>query len=249
MRTDKIRIEYCLEMLSRFHCGTGYSFGLIDRMAKRDSQGYLVVPGSTIKGLIRENCEKIMQMCSLESEDPHHEKNTLIHFNRPRISDMIFGSSFFAGSLFFNSAVMVEADKGYFNGNNPGEEKRYLRFQAEPLVQTSISRQLGTVKQQALFQSEYGLNSLKFQGEIFGFLQGVDLNVLLEELEGSDSLLLLLAGICLIEKLGSDRTRGAGSCRLEISSLQVNEKEKDPNAYLDSLDCFILLHGERGDKL
>ena len=53
IRTDRIQIGYELEFSAPFHCGTGIRSGLIDRSATRDGGGYLYVPASTIKGVVR----------------------------------------------------------------------------------------------------------------------------------------------------------------------------------------------------
>ena len=54
MRTDRIHITYELTFTTPFHCGTGLRVGLIDRTIVRDNDEYLYVPGSTIKGIVRE---------------------------------------------------------------------------------------------------------------------------------------------------------------------------------------------------
>ncbi len=58
-RTDRIQISYALEFSAPFHCGTGVRRGLIDRSVTRDGGRYLYVPGSTIKGVVRELCEQL----------------------------------------------------------------------------------------------------------------------------------------------------------------------------------------------
>ena len=59
MSADAIRIDYTLAFQTPFHCGTGIRSGLIDRTIVRDSAGFLYVPGSTLKGVLREYCEQL----------------------------------------------------------------------------------------------------------------------------------------------------------------------------------------------
>lgn len=56
-KIDLVQIEYTLKFMTLFHCGTGIRAGLVDRTVRRDSAGYLYVPGSTFKGVLREHCE------------------------------------------------------------------------------------------------------------------------------------------------------------------------------------------------
>src|SRR5579875_3512909 len=59
---DRIQITYELTFDTLFHCGTGIREGLIDRTVVRDSKGYLYVPGSTFKGILRERCEQLARL-------------------------------------------------------------------------------------------------------------------------------------------------------------------------------------------
>src|SRR5690348_11103453 len=61
-RSDRIHIAYDLTFATPFHCGTGIRVGLIDRTVVRDSEGYLYVPGSTFKGVLRERCEQLARL-------------------------------------------------------------------------------------------------------------------------------------------------------------------------------------------
>lgn len=246
METEKINLEYTVHMFSRFHSGTGYSFGLVDRMARKDHFGFLLIPGSTVKGLVRQNCERILTLCELEPGQPQDEISEIMHFNRPRINDMIFGSKFHPGMLYFNNAELSEDDKEIFDGPVAGGTEPHLSLQTETLTQTSMSRRLGVVKQRSLFNTEYGINKLSFKGRIFGMLQGISISESGIESRGTDSLLLTLAGLLMIENLGSDRTRGAGNCKVNITSLMVDDIKTDPFDILRAMKEFPYLGLERG---
>lgn len=101
-RTDRIQLTYQLTFTTPFHFGTGLRVGLIDRTIIRDHNGYLYVPGSTIKGVLRERCEQLAHL--YEELDPamdeaiaspHDTKKalwTLSRVNQPTMITCIFGS-------------------------------------------------------------------------------------------------------------------------------------------------------------
>lgn len=248
MVRNKISIHYKVDMLSRFHCGTGYSFGLIDEVVRKDRDGYLYLPGSTIKGLLRESCEKILRLCKVKVRDPHNEEEAMNSWNRPQIPHLIFGSRFSEGEIYFNHAKMISEDKEFFHGpiqTGGDSEKRYLHHQVQNLSHTTISQRLGTVKRKALFNLEYGLKGLTFEGCIFGSLKGNDLESL--DKEGTDSLVYLLAALISLESIGGERSRGAGRCCTTLKNLLVDDEEKDPFSYFEIIPFLKVLHDEEGE--
>src|SRR5690348_6969874 len=67
-RNDRLRLDYKLTFTTPFHCGTGLRAGLVDRTVRRDHEGYLYIPGSTLKGVLRERCEQVARL--YEELDP-----------------------------------------------------------------------------------------------------------------------------------------------------------------------------------
>jgi CRISPR/Cas system CSM-associated protein Csm3 (group 7 of RAMP superfamily) len=228
-----------------FHFGTGLRNGLIHRTVSRDAEGYLYVPGSSIKGALRERCEHLARLFNLQVHDPHDERSALIEFNPdPGIVDRIFGSRFRPGRLYFDDAHLVQEDKKYFDGIQ--EEKRYLDHQVQQRTQVSISRLTGAAQPGLLYTGEFGLRYLRFEGRIYGLLQGFEFP---GTQHGTYSLLLLLAGLCSLERLGGSRSSGAGRLTCELTSLWVNGKEQDPRAWLEELEALEWYREEReGEK-
>ncbi len=68
MQTDRLWIAYDLTFATPFHFGTGIRKGLVDRTLIRDDDDLLYVPGSTLKGVLRERCEQLT--CFYEGENP-----------------------------------------------------------------------------------------------------------------------------------------------------------------------------------
>ena len=56
-----------------FHLGTGLRRGLLDRSVCRDANDYLYIPGSTLKGVLREKCEQLARIFELPVVSPHNE--------------------------------------------------------------------------------------------------------------------------------------------------------------------------------
>ena len=234
-QVDHIRIAYQLQFDSSFHCGTGLTDGLVHRSVTKDRDSYLYIPGSTIKGVLRETCERIACVCGLTVRDPHDEKAARVAFNGdPDIVEYIFGSRYQEGSLFFDNACMTNEWKDFFN--SPQQQKKYLHLQAETRTQTSIWRQTGTAKEGALYTSEFGIPGLTFLGEIRGCLEGYPDEF--SGLPGSYSSLLLIAGLHGIECIGANRSSGAGRCQCSVRQFEVNGQGQNPRDYLDNIVDF-----------
>jgi CRISPR/Cas system CSM-associated protein Csm3 (group 7 of RAMP superfamily) len=238
-RTDRIQICYRLEFSSPFHCGTGAREGLIDRSVMRDGGNYLYVPGSTIKGVVRELCEQLARF--YEDSDkklreriasPHDKAMALSDLgSKPTLVTRIFGSQIRSGHLFFNDARQTKEDKERYDTRN--EPKRYQNMQTDLYTQVRLDRPTRTAVPGALYSSEFGVRKMAFQGSIVGTLECLPLNADVEaSFAGQDneptySLLLLLAGLYMIERLGGNKSTGKGECRCTITQLKLNGLEID----------------------
>lgn len=95
-------INYTVEFFTCWHCGSGLSAGAdVDALVVRDSDGLPFIPGRTLKGLIREAVETLLQFEGNESLDTRK----------------IFGGEgsepeeFAAGEAFFSNAIFPEEDR------------------------------------------------------------------------------------------------------------------------------------------
>lgn len=235
-------IDYSLEFLSPFHCGVGEGRGFSDRLIRRDSEGLLMVPGSTIKGLIRENCESLARLFGIGVEGPHlpqdkdgRKKYIKRLFSGYDIIYAIFGSPWKPGTVFFDDMVLDDEWKAYFtDGKSEEHNLRLLRWQSEERSRVNINRSTGTAAEGALFTSEYGKRGLSFKGKIYGSYSYPS-----EEADTFDyplSLLLLLAGLKMIDSVGAERSAGCGRCCVSIEHLQLNGETKDPAEAFEQLD-------------
>lgn len=220
MQRDFINIDYHIEFETPFHFGTGLRRDLLDRSVCRNTDGYLYIPGSTLKGVFRERCEQIARLFGLHTVSPHDEQAAIIGFRDDvDIVDQIFGSRYKPGEVYFDDATMVNEDQKFFDfDRNSQSSKRYIHLQTEERTQTSISRLLGTARDQALFQSEFGIKSLCFEGKISGHLEAEYIN---KKNNWSYALLLLVAGILANDRLGGNKSTGMGRYLCEIRERKV----------------------------
>ena len=249
MPRDFINIDYQIEFASPFHFGTGSRRGLLDRSVCRDANDYLYIPGSTLKGVFRERCEQIARLVGLPAVSPHDTQKTIAAFrdNNIDIVDRIFGSRYKPGELHFDNATMLMEDQKFFDFDSGSIEsaKWYIHLQTESRTQTSISRLLGTLREQALFQSEFGIKTLRFEGQIFGYLEGFRL---LDKGTWSYSLLLLVAGICTNDRIGANKSTGMGKYDCQIQKLSFNDatiEVADLLASLSELEYYELVREDR----
>jgi CRISPR/Cas system CSM-associated protein Csm3 (group 7 of RAMP superfamily) len=237
---DIIDLRYAIAFQSPFHFGTGYSGTVNDRLARRDEKGFLVVPGSTIKGIVRENCERLARLFDLEVTGPHVPGNSSGEIklflrsllDRHDIIHEIFGSQFKPGRLFFDDAVLDQECSEYFDSESPLMRWRYRSWQVESRTRVSMSRITRTARKGSLFTTEYGRIGLTFQGKIYGRITGPAISTG----KGTYALILFLAGFKMLERLGADRSIGAGVCRFKNISLCVNNQEEKIDDWLKLID-------------
>lgn len=244
-RVDRIQLSYELEFQTPFHCGTGLRAGLIDRTVVRDATGYLYVPGSTIKGALRMHCEGLSRMYEVVDEEmqeridsPHELKKALWGMgNRITMVTRIFGSQHRPGHLFFDDARQSgDAQKEY---DSKDEKRKYQRLQTDLYTQVRLDRPTRTAVPGALYTSEFGTRGFTFQGNITGWLDCIPI----EELgnEPTYSLLLLLAGLHALVRLGGNRSTGKGKCSCHIKQLLINGETDTGShwkSWLDHLDAL-----------
>lgn len=236
MRTEQISIGYRLTFATAFHFGTGLRGGVIHRLVARDPDDFLYVPGSTLKGALRDRCEQLARLFKLPTASPHTEAWTEASPD-PDIVARIFGTRFHPGQLYFDDAEMNEQDKKLFAATESAEEIQAARFktwQTEQRTQVSMSRVTRTAQPGLLYTSEYGVRDLRFEGRIVGMLEGAPLP---ESDLGTYPLLLLVAGLLSLEQIGGQKSAGAGKVSVEIpgQSIQVDRQTISVAALLEQL--------------
>jgi CRISPR/Cas system CSM-associated protein Csm3 (group 7 of RAMP superfamily) len=172
----------------------------IDKGTMKRLDGCLVIPGSTVKGRLRNECERIA--FALKKEiclAPQPAKMCPQYFlNCGKQADYciicrIFGSPWFPGRLYFSDLVWNRPEEWKEN-----EWKDITKTQVRPGV--SISRYLGIKREEKLFFTE---TSLAGADVIFeGCIEG--------DLENKQHLALLLSGLRTLFAVGGIKSRGPG---------------------------------------
>lgn len=261
-KSDRVQIEYNLKFTTLFHCGTGIREGLVDRTVVRDSDGYLYVPGSTFKGVLRERCEQLARFYEQNEQakqlvqSPHNAEAALqgLGNNKPTMITRIFGSQNSPGRLFFDDARQSEEDiRLYDSQNNDDSEEddgkgEYRSLQVDLYTQVRLDRPTRTAVAGALFTSEFGTKDIVFKGIIQGWLEctAIDSDVSTDNTQHPNqtptySLLLLLSGLRMVERLGGNKSSGKGQCQCEITKVMLNGEdmaEEVWHSWLEQLDAL-----------
>lgn len=267
-RNDRIHIAYTLTFKTPFHCGTGLRVGLIDRTVVRDSGHYLYVPGSTLKGVLREQCERLAGFFMDDEEtvaqlrsNLHDERAGLLSRGDPlSLVTRIFGSQSVPGQLFFDDAHQSEEQRRLYSDQSRTEEEQeqerraYRNLQVEVATQASIDRLTRIAVPGALYTSEFGTRNLVFDGTISGWLRCFPIS----DIPGQPtySLLLLLVALNMLERIGSNKSSGRGLCECTITSVSYGS-HRLTNAvdwqswfdHLGSLSYYSLEDDLEGDVL
>lgn len=242
-----LQIDYKLTFSAPFHMGTGISAGLLDRTVIRDAHNYLYIPASTFKGVVREHCEQLFRFylpnMAASIASPHDLYEALADFGRPpTLITRIFGSQLYPGTLHFANAVQSEADLRVYDAAGESYEGqtagKFTDIQTSVSTQVRIDRPTRTAVESALYTSEFGIRALTFYGTIKGQLDctlvdGMPTDASLSAVEEGEaiytgkptySLLLLLAGLLMVERLGGNKSTGKGQCLCDITALSLDKQ-------------------------
>jgi CRISPR/Cas system CSM-associated protein Csm3 (group 7 of RAMP superfamily) len=229
-RPDRIQIDYDLHFTTPFHFGTGMRRGIIDRTVQRDNNGYLYVPGSTFKGVLRERCEQLARFLGTEGqtdyriESPHDPQAPLVGLGQKlSIITRLFGTQTAPGRLFFEDAH--QSDPAFWNDPNDRKDPhngRYKSLQVGISTQARLDHLTRIAVKDALYTSEFGIRDLTFKGCIRGWITCTPIDQTKED-GPTYALLLLLAGLQTIERMGANKSTGKGECICTITKLQLNE--------------------------
>jgi CRISPR/Cas system CMR subunit Cmr4 (Cas7 group RAMP superfamily) len=247
-----VQIDYNLSFATSFHLGTGIREGLIDRTVIRDKSGYLYVPASTFKGVLREHCEQLLHFYTSNDQErvasPHNSYAALGEFGgRLTLISRIFGSSFYPGRLRFNDARQE---------SRPDDV--YKAMQTSISTQVRIDRVTRTAANEALYSSEFGTRDLTFTGSIKGQLDctpipslsvtGIGYSEEAYILMPTYSLLLLLAGLLMVERLGGNKSTGKGQCNCTVTELTLDRHECPEEQWQSWIEHLDVLSGYGCDE-
>jgi len=251
MLSERIDLRYRLHFRSAFHFGTGLRAGLVHRAIARRRDGMPFVPGSTLKGVLRDQATQIAHLLGAAARPPHAlgEEDVGEFAKDGDVVAGIFGSRVLAGTISFDDALLCAEDEALLRIGDDGRERLVLS-PTETRTQVSMSRRLGTARRGLLFTSEYGLGGLRFDGRIVGVLRGVPL---LSDPTRSYELTLLLAALKSLARIGGNSSAGAGQVTCVIEALSVNGGELSEEAVdsalggLADMELYQLSYGDEGE--
>lgn len=212
-----LRIRYNLLWQSDWHVGSGYGSAAIDRLSRKGSLGGKetpYVPGSQVKGVVRQACEQLTATLGLPVVETHGVDsnanadlvNSFTPGNlSPLLIDRLFGSRYSGECLFFSNALPEQHRAG-----------------ALPVVmRNSIDRATGTAASQKLFSTEI------VPAKAFSLVGDIEATHPEKQVTPSDSsndfpyeYSLLVAALRITESLGGDRSTGRGRVVPEIESIR-----------------------------
>ncbi len=201
---------------------------------------------------------------------PHNAQAALLGLgnSKPTMVTRIFGSQNAPGRLFFDDARQASATLEEYDSRRGDDEQeqqseegeqeeskgRYKSLQVSVSTQVRLDRPTRTAVPGALYTSEFGANDIAFQGTILGWLECTTIDPAIADLgqaqhpgaAPSYSLLLLVAGLRMLERLGGNKSTGKGNCECTITSAGINEHTYSANEWLTWLQHLdALAHYER----
>lgn len=183
-----MNITYKVTMHSYWHCGSGLAAGAdVDALVIKDKDGLPYIPGKTMKGLVREAMNEIINLRG--GEEPQEYVKLFGYLSKN-------GKEMDKSESFFTNATMDKEDDTIKQILELGLQQ-YLY---ESVANTAIDDKTGTAKEHSLRKMEVAV-PLTLKGRI--------LNV-------PDSLeSVVLDAMRFIKNLGASRNRGLGRCTIE----------------------------------
>jgi len=233
MRRLYIQIEPLLiEVDGPLAVNTGFRRGLIHRTVERDAGGLAYIPASSLKGRVRRACEQVARQVGLHVCRAPRPNGMCSAHKQPCLVCRVFGSPGRGSELHWQDARLTQDYRNVFAGD---ETTRQAQFCTRTQVQ--LSRALGISAPDHLFTSEFAIENLRFESAITGWLDVTPIAG--EEATGGYELLLLLAGLQLVNTLGSSSSRGAGHSVIHLPrQVTVGEHATNVEAIFENYDLL-----------
>jgi len=184
-------INYTITFFSDWHCGSGLSAGSeSDTLVKKNKEGLPYVPGRTIKGLLKDAARDLFEV------DADYLKFIEACFGKKSENDEnISDNKFFYSNAEFSSPLTE-----YFKPK-PIEKAKLFRN----ISSTRIIEKTGVAKKQSLRTIEVSIPVMVI---------GAILNI------PNDYRDKMIDCMRMVKRLGSNRNRGLGRCRFDVTNPQ-----------------------------
>lgn len=217
---SKLELEYRVGLLTPLHIGSGQGIaGIVDATLVRDAADLPQIPGSSIKGKLRDACSSLARWQRLKPKACSSERPCPSTDPCPICA--MYGSTQRAGALWFGNAHLIAELKDYIATHDQDRRKRPF-YESQVRSNVQISRWRGIAQQQLLFTTEIASPELVFTGKITGWIDTHGRTLTLNGAQQPADLGLLVAGLGLITHLGGRKSRGLGCCRFDISNISVD---------------------------
>jgi CRISPR/Cas system CSM-associated protein Csm3 (group 7 of RAMP superfamily) len=195
-----------IELDGSLAVNTGFRRGLVHRTVERDTEGFAYIPASSLKGRVRRACEQLARQAGLRVCSAPRPNGMCSAHKRACLVCRVFGTPGRGSELRWRDARLMDEFQKAF------EVDREAQFYSRTQVQ--LSRALGIAAPDRLFTSEVAIENLCFGSGITGWL---DVTLIAGDgSTGGYELLLLLAGLRLVNTVGSGSSRGAGQCVINL---------------------------------
>ena len=221
-----IKLDLTIEFQSKWRIGSGEGSLLVDRLVTRDACNRPFIPGSLLKGVVRETCEKLSRTMEFPPPADPHEQDLDIQdlfmplAKQPSPVDRLFGNTYESGGLYFRNATLEE-ETPY---GAISEQSRICKY-----------RVLGTAREHHLFGSEY-VAPLTFKTTVTGWHENL---IGLEENDPPYAYCLLIAALLKVERIGGDRSTGNGAVRVQIDNIEYNKRGISMDTVFEYLDAEL----------
>jgi len=228
-----IKIDITINLKSKWHTGSGEGGLLINRLVKRDTRNLPYIPGCTLKGIIRESCEKLSRTLGFsEPSDPHQT----LHDNFKPLKeldspvDRIFGTRYEGCNLYFrNARLSSEPPYGFTKS-----QSRICKY-----------RNLGTARENHLFTTEY-IYPMSFKTTI----SGSHSNLVYYDINNPPyAYCLLIVGILNVNRIGGDKSTGGGQVEIKIDSFDYNKRIIELKSIFDYLDSELYRYSQEENQV
>lgn len=180
-------INYTITFFSDWHCGSGLSAGSeSDSTVKKTRSGLPLVPGKTVKGLLKDAARDLFE------DDPDYPEFIESCFGNKSVDD----TKRLTYKFYYSKSALSKKAADYFNQHPIRKESLYRN-----IASTSIDETTGVAKDKSLRTMEVTI-PLTVSGIISNIPDG-HLNKMKDCLR-------------MIKHLGVKRNRGLGRCQFEI---------------------------------
>jgi CRISPR/Cas system CSM-associated protein Csm3 (group 7 of RAMP superfamily) len=236
-----VDIPLTIEVGGPLHIGAGHGRGLLNRTVVKTQTGQVYIPGSSLRGVLRDAAEQLARALELKVCGAPAPDNMCGKQGALCLVCRLFGSPGRESHLIVDDALLRGDLQGALRSKK-GEA--YVPFgQTTQRTQVQLSRLRGLAREGRLFSSEFATTGLIFETTIGGIL---DLTPIApdqsEDIEGQYlELILLLSAIKMVRHLGGGRRRGAGACRLILPEQIMARRHGGLSTHVATNDLLALV--------